>query len=293
MRASLALVLVVAGCTYDPAPIARLHIEIDVPDGSLDAAGDAAPDARARCPARMIDLGAFCIDVTEVTRAQYAAFLATKPMVAPRAECSWKLEYEPTVDPSRGCTAELVDLAKNGDHPVTCVDWCDAAAYCKWSGKRLCGAIGGGAEPFKEAIVMNDRTKSEWYAACAGDGPTARAYPYGDDYQPAACNDRAFVGDGGVGGTQPVGAAPTCHGAPGSPHAAVYDLSGNVYEWVDNCQAGLGDRALESCVARGGFFGHDPATDSAFLQCAFVEPFTVTQPRQHFDDHIGIRCCAP
>src|SRR5262249_39830790 len=76
--------------------------------------------------------GRFCIDATEVTNAQYAAFLATNPQTSLQpARCtSWNGTY---------AGAYVGPLTGRDDYPVVGVTWCDAFAYCKWAGKRLCG----------------------------------------------------------------------------------------------------------------------------------------------------------
>src|SRR5262249_6416251 len=90
------------------------------------------------CPMDMVEVphpaGTFCIDATEVTNGAYKAFLAASPdPSAQPAFCGWNTDYSPS------------SFYGPDDHPVVYVDWCDAYAYCEAAGKRLCGAIGGGA----------------------------------------------------------------------------------------------------------------------------------------------------
>jgi formylglycine-generating enzyme required for sulfatase activity len=105
---------------------------------------------------------------------------------------------------------------KASDHPVVCVAWDEAKAYCEWVGKRL-------------------PTDIEWEKAARGtDG---RTYPWGDDE--LSC-EYAIMYEGDAGcerkTTWPVGSKPK--GA--SPYGAV-DMSGNVLEWVaDVLVVGLG-----------------------------------------------------
>jgi formylglycine-generating enzyme len=273
------------GCSID-ATIARVPVVVQ--DTGV------ATDASTRCPqkagtATMIDLGDFCIDATETTRRQYAAFLSSGPTNVLPSVCagnSFVLGGDLMIDTT--CSPDEKDLTKNPDHPVVCVDWCDAAAYCAWAGKRLCGAIGGGSQPFDDLATLNDVKKSEWYAACAGGQSTPRVYTYGDTWNPGACVDKT------IDATADVGSKPLCHGPPGTAQAAVYDMTGNVYEWVDSCQAGAGDARMANCLSRGGFFRYDDASlKLPWSSCAISPPETKnTKQRGDADDHIGIRCCA-
>jgi hypothetical protein len=103
----------------------------------------------------------FCMDATEVTNADYAAFLGsgeTPPgRVSPLCLDDESFEPAPLGAPAamdRTCPGFLPDA----EIPLTCIDWCDAVAYCAWAGKRLCGASFG--EP------ITDPAESVWRIAC-------------------------------------------------------------------------------------------------------------------------------
>lgn len=220
-----------------------------------------APGCGACPDGEMVEFPGFRIDALETSNAAYRQFLAAgvDPATQP-AVCGWNVDFTPAQWPVPALADPL---------PVVGVDWCDAHAYCAWAGKRLCGAIGGGSSSARGAF---DAAADQWYRACSGaDG---EVYPYGPTYVPVACNGA----DAGVGGLLPGMALATCQGSlPG-----LFDMSGNVWEWVDACdgEAGPGD----ACMRRGGSFFSVPKD----LRCDLLS----TRSRETRLDHVGIRCCA-
>jgi len=73
-------------------------------------------------------------------------------------------------------------VAGTEDAPVVNVSWCQSHAYCQWSGKRLCGKIGGGPLP---KLYETNATESQWFNACTHQG--TNAFPYGNTYDDQAC----------------------------------------------------------------------------------------------------------
>ncbi|HEY0468865.1 MAG TPA: SUMF1/EgtB/PvdO family nonheme iron enzyme, partial [Polyangiaceae bacterium] len=159
----------------------------------------------------MVKATSYYIDSTEVSKAQYDLFLAAKgsDTSGQIAECSWNNSYAPN--------GAVVDDPR----PIVDVDWCDAAAYCSWADKRLCGAIGGGPVAPDDA---DDSTKAQMYLACAG--AADERYPYGGfTLQPDYCNEyfSGYMAD--------VGSFPKCEGH----YDGIFDLVGNAAEWIDSC----------------------------------------------------------
>lgn len=203
----------------------------------------------------------YCIDSTEVTQAQYRAWLSTNPSTSAQVSlCNWNRSFVPN------CNWPPITTA---DYPVVCVDWCDANAYCANAGKRLCGKMGGGAEEY------NEDASSQWYEACTSN--STYAYPYGNEYNPVACNGL----DASKGATVEVGSMTQCHSTI-SDYSGAYDLSGNVWEWVDSCIGNTG--SSDNCRIRGGGFVQ-AASD---VTCAAVN----NGPRNYFHFLIGFRCCS-
>lgn len=268
--------LLLAGCVL-PA------YEVDESLGGEGGSGGNLPDLRpppASCagpfeggPTMVPVRGGYCIDSTEVTWGQYTEW-AAGVMVNPgivlggqSKECQWNLELMPETS-SQGCGEPPV--GEFDVIPVTCIDWCDAALYCRSMGKRLCGSIDGGKIKTQDHA---DPGQSQWTNACSSGG--RNDYPYGDDFKPGAC----YVG---VPGDQPkaIQTHPECRSTE-PEYGGVFDLSGNVSEWEDACtnDQGVGD----FCLSRGGSFidGKEDATCTS----------SRTLLRQSTVNHVGIRCC--
>lgn len=225
------------------------------------------------CPPEMVshtrseDGRSFCIDKLEVSVGNYQAFLsfcAEKGGCESDCDGPWTIEKPVSNDASGGCTPDKFDPENQPNRPVVCVHLCDAFAYCKALGKRVCGDY---FEDVYAVTSANDPDVSEWFNACSGSGELD--FPYGENLLPAACN-----GSGGASAN--VGTFPGC-GAGNGP----LDMSGNVREWE-----AVYDEASDSCYVRGGSFKSNNAENE--LRCPATFPWDCGEVA----DDIGFRCCS-
>jgi formylglycine-generating enzyme required for sulfatase activity len=192
--------------------------------------GRGARDERPRFSTRVAD---FCIDTYEVTSASYEHCVSL-------GQCS----------PPHG-SRETCNYGRREDHPINCVDWAQADAYCKAHDARL-------------------PTELEWeYAARGGDEyhPFSWGHDSADD---RACWKRKQ--------SCPVGSY-----APGA--FGLHDMSGNVWEWTHDW---FGDYPWpppsgRTKVFRGGGWSHqDDKWFSATLRNRAIP--------ERWGSFLGFRC---
>lgn len=220
------------------------------------------------------------IDETEVTRDAYSEFLAANVDTDGQAAgCAWNDSFSPDAD----CMDEpSVCDGDCDDHPQVCIDWCDAAAYCEWRGRRLCGAIGDGSlVDFFDGY--DDPGESEWMNACSAAGQ----YEFGHGDDPPETTPDACTYSGRLDTTYAVGSRAACS-SPGRNYGGLFDLSGNVAEWENNCEtaASVAPGDDTACHVRGGSF--EAPLDE--LVCETVPSIPVE--RSATLPHVGLRCCA-
>ena len=224
-----------------------------IPGGTYSMGGDNDQARQDEFPKHAVKLNGFFIDITEVTNAQFAQFVAaTGYITTAEKDINWeelKKQLPPETEKPDSETlkaASLVfvptegevslqdysqwwswshgadwkhpkgkdsDIVGKDNYPVVHISWDDANAYCKWAGKRL-------------------PTEAEWEYASRG-GLTKNVYSWGNEKVEEGkihCNyfQGSFPydneGTDGFAGSAPVKSfAPNGYG--------LYDMAGNVWEW--------------------------------------------------------------
>lgn len=268
----------------------------DPPAGPAETPPAPCPSGRGPAMVRipMSEGRSACIDSTEVTREQYAAFLADSNAhgAGSRLESCGIAPYKD--EPDAACLAEPVvckgDCAR---HPQVCVSHCNAQAFCKWAGKSLCATLPGVPPTVK---TMVDARVMPWLSACGGGseatGAVVRDYPYGDTFDATKCNTDSRPGTGckvspSTCGTVPVGSLPGCRGD--GVYAGIFDLSGNVQEWMglteENARA-----VVPGAESVGGSFQKAVFDASRDFSCLGAGGRGGTMQLTRAD--VGFRCCA-
>ena len=160
---------------------------------------------------RLVVLSPFTIDSTEVT-------IATLRAAGLAADASWSgsmgtasLDY---------CTFSTTQGGPTDGLPVTCIDWNKARAYCRAKGKDL-------------------PTEAEFEFASGG----GHGNPFSWGVDPPTCTEAVFSRWPGVAPDCLDSAVDTMHGGPAPPGSGsrdvlalptgkVFDLAGNVEEWM-------------------------------------------------------------
>jgi len=195
------LVFYISSRSPSPEAGADGIVQVFVPEGEFEMGGNEFDDEK---PIHSVYLDAFWIDQMEVTNAMFAAFLNDKGNQS-EGGANWldASDDDVLIEQNGG-----VWQAKSGfaDHPVIEVTWYGANAYCEWAGRRL-------------------PTEAEWEKAARG-GLEGEKYPWGDQAPVCASgaeNGAQFVDCAGdtvvVGNYSPNG-------------YGLYDMAGNVWEWV-------------------------------------------------------------
>jgi formylglycine-generating enzyme required for sulfatase activity len=216
----------------------------DPPD--MDNVGmKATTDAR---PIHRVYVDGFYMDKTDVTNAQFAAFVKATGYVTV-AERTPKAEDLPGVPPEDLVPGGVVfsppsqavqlgnylqwwsfvkgadwrhpegpksSVKNKGNYPLVMVAYEDAAAYAKWAGKRL-------------------PTEAEWEFAARG-GLSGKPFVWGDEFRPngkwMANTYQGHFPNNNTAQDGFVGASPVASFPP-NPYG-LYDMAGNVWQWTSD-----------------------------------------------------------
>ncbi len=150
-------------------------------------------------PRKTVTVAPFELDVTEVTLAAYSRCVASGKCTPAGTHQYWMNHQDQGESPA--CNGNRPDRQ---NHPVNCVDWSQATAYCQFVGKRL-------------------PTRPEWEYAERG-GPQDLPYPWGTALPE---NQLCWSGVTKREGTCPVRSFP-------AEVFGLYDMAGNVLEWTQS-----------------------------------------------------------
>ena len=259
--------------------------QVLVPAGAFLMGADDEDADSDEAPIHEVRLDAFWLDTTEVTNAQFAAFVADTGFVtvAERDGEGYTVltdQFETVPGANwrhpQGPSSDIIGL---DDHPVTLVAWADADAYCHWAGGRL-------------------PTEAEWEYAARG--PDAPLYPWGDVFSEQrvnACDRNCPMSwaENTIDDGYTFAAAVGTFGG-GVSWAGAEDMAGNVWEWtadwyapdyyaespVDNPTGPSGRVDEDGKSVRGG------AWSSTMQGVRSTTRVSVGAWRGHFD--VGVRC---
>ena len=170
--------------------------------------------AESAVPPHQLAVSPFWMEMTEVTTAQYVAFLNTLGSGSHRTGCAGYLCVQTQAETGSshitqtGTGYAVANIAAE-DHPVVGVTWYGAQAYCEALGRRL-------------------PTEGEWEFAARGAAGTL--YPWGNTWSLDAANVRGT--NTNADGVVIASAGPVGDYADYTSRDGVRDLSGNVAEWT-------------------------------------------------------------
>lgn len=253
--------------------------------------GFAYPLYQDERPQKEIHLDAFYIDVYEVTNKSYKQFILSTKRMMPFAWVNngyalseeklqtmdverlrkialdyFRLDMDTRVMDKPALIAAMLEYQKKLDKlPVSGVNWHDAKKYCLWRQARL-------------------PTEAEWEKAARG--PDGLEYPWGNNWDPSITNT-------GEDGRWEEGIAPVGSFEKNKSVYGAYDLSGNVWEWVEDWYQPYPESTYKSelfgekmRVIRGGGGGDGHYAISYFFRAATRQ---FSEPEMESDD-VGFRC---
>ncbi|HEY4288673.1 MAG TPA: formylglycine-generating enzyme family protein [Puia sp.] len=300
-----------------------------VPGGTFSMGGDNKEAQPDEYPKHRVTVDGFWMDRTEVTNAQFAAFVkATNYITTAEKKPDWdqlKKQLPPGTekpDESLLVAASLVfsppshpvdlndygqwwawkkganwrhpqgagsDIKGKENYPVVHVSWYDAVAYCKWAGKSL-------------------PTEAEWEFAARG-GLKNNVYPWGNEGVSTGKTKGNFWD-----GHFPDKNTETDHYYHTAPVASfvpngygLYDMAGNVWEWcADYYNNTYYSQSNGSINPKGPVKSYDPDEPYAIKRVirggsflcndSYCSGYRVSRRMKSTEDsgmeHVGFRCIA-
>ena len=168
-------------------------------------------------PTRSVAVHRFAAGRLDVTRSEWAAFVRTTHRPIAKG-CQWTGKKGRDAD--KFASWDDLGFEQSASDPVVCVSWNDARDYARWLSRRT----------GKRYRLLSE---AEWeYAARAG---TTAAYYWGS----GASHDYANHGTDKCCGGAAQGSDRWIWTSPGGAFPAnrfgLYDMSGNVLQWVEDC----------------------------------------------------------
>jgi formylglycine-generating enzyme required for sulfatase activity len=214
-----------------------------LPGGTFKMGDIQGKGERWERPVHEVTLGAFAIGRNPLTVGEFRIFVEATDYQTEAEQQGGAYVYDgKDWDQKSDASWRNSYMSQDDDHPVVCISWNDAQAYCEW----LCEQTG---EPYSLP------TEAQWEYACRT--ASEAAYCFGDDEK--RLEEYAWYSKNAEGKTHPVG-------EKRPNHWNLHDMHGSVWEWV---QDWFGDYSKEYQtnpsgpeqgsyrVIRGGGWGGD------------------------------------
>lgn len=220
-----------------------------VPPGSFLMGAEGGEVARYEGPVHEVNIRRpFAIGVFEVTNAEYAVFVGASGHKSGDNCRIWNGEL-PMETPGKDWKDPGYGRAPRPDEPVGCINWNDAKAYAEWLAEST-------GKPYR--LI----SEAEWEYVARGESPKQR-YSWGDRDEDACVHANVFD----------LSAAKVSKPRPWTPVNCddefgqvapvgqlkrnvfgVYDIIGNVWEWVGDCyvMTYLDSQTTEAAQTRHG-----------------------------------------